>query len=183
MITRSHASTSSFLALLATSIIGQACSDAQRPVEPVEAQLANAIPSHSLSSGTVSSLVGRSILSEGFKVKRKTGNWEMDIHAKDPVDVVVATIAIDAGGTMGWHTHPGPGFVQVTSGTARFYEADDPSCTPTVVTAGHAWLDRGEVTHVVRNETNSPLTLVVTLLIPPGSQPRIDEPAPGNCLF
>ena len=179
----SHLCARKIVAPLALLIIGEACSDPQRSVSPNGEQISAVVPSHSLSSGTVSALIGRSTLVEGFKVKRKTGSWEIDLHAKDPTDVIVSTLTVQPGGNTGWHTHPGPGFVQVTSGTARFYEADDPSCAPTEVSAGRAWLDRGEITHIARNESNAPVTLLVTLIVPPGAPPRIDEPAPGNCPF
>ena len=123
------------------------------------------------------------VIRERFKVKRQTGAWEIDIHAKDPTEVTVVSLTIQPGGHMGWHSHPGPGFVQVTSGTASFYEADDPSCSPTVVGVGQAWLDRGETPHIARNETDAPVTFLVTLFTPPGAQARIDERAPGNCPF
>lgn len=170
-------------ALLGVLLVGQACSDPQQPLAPAEDQNSAITPRYTASSGASSILLGRSIIAEGFKVKRKTGAWEMDIHAKDPTDIVVATLTIEAGGHMGWHSHPGPGFVQVTSGTVRFYEADDPSCTPIEKTVGQAWLDRGETTHIARNETNAPVTLLVTVFVPPGAIARIDEPAPGNCPF
>ena len=170
------------VAVLAPVILAEACSDPQRPVAP-EGQTSAIAPGFTLSSGTVSALIGRSIIAEGFKVKRKTGSWEIDIHAKDPTDVSVATLTIQPGGNSGWHTHPGPGFVQVTSGTASFYEAGDPSCAPTIVSAGQAWLDRGDIPHIAKNETGAPVTLLVTLFVPPGAPPRIDEPAPGNCPF
>ena len=183
MKSRTHLSASKIVATFALLIVGEACSDAQPPVAPNGGQISAVVPSHSLSSGTVSALIGRSTLVEGFKVKRKTGSWEIDIHAKDPTDVIVSTLTVQPGGNTGWHTHPGPAFVQVTSGTARFYEADDPSCAPTEVSAGRALLDRGETTHIARNESNAPVTLLVTLFVPPGASPRIDEPAPGNCPF
>ena len=152
--------------MLAAVILAEACSDSQRPVAPIEEQTSAIAPAYTLAPGTVSALLGRSVLAEGFKAKRKTGSWEIDIHAEDPADVVVATLTI-----------------QVTAGTVRFYEAGDPSCSPTTVSVGHAWLDRGEIPHIARNETDSPVTLLVTLLVPPGATPRIDEPAPGNCPF
>ena len=183
MIRRTYLSAIKIVAALALVILAEACTDAQRPVAPTEGQVSAAAPRHTLASGVVSTLLGRSTIAKGFTAKRKTGNWEIDIHAKDPTDVVVATITIQPGGDMGWHTHPGPGFVQVTSGTVHFYEADDPSCTPTIVSVGQAWPDRGETTHIARNESEAPATILVTLLVPPGSTPRIDEPAPGNCPF
>jgi quercetin dioxygenase-like cupin family protein len=170
------------VAMLAGAIMTNACNDAQQPVTPVNESSVRT-PAYTMSSGTVSALIGRSSISEGFKVKRKTGSWEFDLQGKDPSDIVVATLTIQPGGNVGWHTHPGPGFVQVIQGTASFYEAGDPSCSPTVVSVGHAWLDRGETAHIVRNETTSQVTILATLFIPPGGPPRIDEPAPGNCPF
>jgi quercetin dioxygenase-like cupin family protein len=183
MMWRIRLTTSDIFAVLAPVVLGQACSDPQRQVAPAEGQTSEIAPSHTLSSGAVSALLGRSTVAEGFKVKRKTGSWEIDIHAKDPIDVSVATLTIQPGGNSGWHTHPGPGFVQVISGTARFYKAGEPSCAPTEVSVGHAWLDRGDTPHIARNETSAPVTLLVTLFVPPGAGPRIDEPAPGNCPF
>ena len=174
---------SRIFSVLAAVILAGACSDLERPVTPAEEQRSDFAPSHTLSSGTVSALVGRSTISKGFKVKRKTGAWEIDLHAKDPADIVVATLTIQPGGNVGWHTHPGPGFVQVIAGTATFYEAGDPSCPPTVMSVAQTWLDRGETAHIVRNETDSPVTILATLFVPPGAPPRIDEPAPGNCAF
>ena len=174
---------SKHFAVFAAVFLAGACSDPQRPLAPAQGQASAFTPSHTLSSGTVSTLIGRSSLAEGFKVKRKTGGWEIDLHAKGPTDIVIATLTIQPGGNVGWHTHPGPGFVQVTAGTASFYEAGDQSCSPTVLSVGQAWLDRGETTHIVRNETNAPVTILATLFVPPGAVPRIDEPAPGNCPF
>ena len=171
------------IAALAAVILAGACNDLQRPVTPTEGQTSAFTPGHTLSSGTVSALIGRSTIAEGFKVKRKTGSWETDLHAKDPTDIVIATLTIQPGGNVGWHTHPGPGFVQVIAGIASFYEAGDRTCSPTVLTVGQAWLDRGETAHIVRNETNAPVTILATLFVPPGAPPRIDEPAPGNCPF
>lgn len=178
-----HLSRNKLVAALASVFLGAACSDVQRPVAPPEQLTSAETPRHTLSSGAASTLLARSTITEGFKVKRQTGTWEVDIHAKAPTEVTVATITLQPGGHMGWHSHPGPGFVQVTSGTASFYEAGDPSCSPTVVGVGQAWLDRGETPHIARNETGAPVTFLVTLFTPPGAQARIDEPAPGNCPF
>ena len=86
------------------------------------------------------------------------------------------------GGTFGWHSHPGPSLVIVKSGTATFYMADDPTCSPHVVHAGSGFVDDGHDTHVVRNEGSVDLVTVVVSLVPAGFQRRIDEPAPAGCL-
>src|SRR5438552_11083488 len=84
--------------------------------------------------------------------------------------------------TLDCRCHPGPSLVIVKSGTATFYLADDPTCSPQVVTAGQGFVDNGHDTHVVRNEsTTTPLVTVVVSLVPAGFGRRIDEPAPANC--
>lgn len=116
-------------------------------------------------------------------VKTKTGRWKSRIRTKGSSDLEVLEVKIAPGGTFGWHSHPGPSLVIVKSGTATFYMADDPTCTPHVVTAGSGFVDNGNDVHVVRNEGNVDLVNVVTSLIPAGADRRIDEPSPGNCPF
>jgi hypothetical protein len=79
--------------------------------------------------------------------------------------------------------HPGPVFIQVVSGTMTFYESDDPTCSPTVRTAGQGFLDYGDHPHLARNESASVAQNVVTYFAPPGVPLRIDAPNPGNCGF
>lgn len=142
-----------------------------------------ATPRFTAGSGSQSTLLGRATFAEGFKVKRKTGDWEVEVEAKPALDVAVQQIVFQPGGQSGWHSHPGPVFIQVVSGRMTFYESDDPSCTPIVRTAGQGFLDVGEHAHIARNETGTPATNVVTYLAPPGATLRIDQPRPGNCPF
>jgi hypothetical protein len=154
-----------------------ACDDSDRAVAPTA-------PLFTPGSGTGSTLIGRGTFAEPFKVKRKTGDWEVEIKAKDPLDIAVQSITFQAGGHSGWHRHPGPVFIQVVSGTMTFYESDDPSCKPTVRTAGQGYLDTGEHAHIARNESQTPATNLVTYFAPVGAALRIDvSPAPGNCPF
>jgi quercetin dioxygenase-like cupin family protein len=90
---------------------------------------------------------------------------------------------IAPGGNFGWHRHPGPSLVIVKSGTATFYLANDPTCTPHVVPAGSGFVDHGHDVHIVRNEGSVDLVTVVVSLVPAGFERRIDEPNPGNCAF
>jgi quercetin dioxygenase-like cupin family protein len=120
---------------------------------------------------------------EPIDVKSKTGDWEAEIETKGASDLHVLQNTIAPGGTFGWHSHPGPSLVIVKSGTATFYLADDPSCTPHVVPAGSGFVDSGGEVHVVRNEGSVDLVTVVASLVPAGATRRIDEPDPGNCPF
>jgi len=142
-------------------------------------------PHFTASSGSASTLLGRATFSQGenFKVKRITGDWHVEVKAHPELDLAVQQIVFQPGGQSGWHSHPGPVFIQVVSGTMTFYESDDPSCTPVVRSAGQGFLDVGEHAHIARNETASAATNVVTYLAPPGAALRIDAPNPGNCPF
>lgn len=137
------------------------------------------------SSGSMSTLLGRATFAQdgNFKVKRSTGDWHVEVKAHRELDMAVQQIVFQPGGHSGWHSHPGPVFIQVVSGTMTFYESDDPSCTPVVRSAGQGFLDVGEHAHIARNESGSTATNVVIYLAPPGAVLRIDQPDPGNCPF
>ena len=105
------------------------------------------------------------------------------IVSKHPTDTVVLRTTIDPGGSTGWHQHPGPIFITVTKGQLTYYEADDPTCTPHVVTAGHGFVDTGDG-HFVRNETSQPAQDISVITAPVGGAFRTELPAPNpNCGF
>lgn len=140
-------------------------------------------PNLTVASGSKSTLLGRAAF-EQFHVKRKSDDgWELQINAKDALDVAVQSITFAPGAQSGWHSHPGPVLIQVVSGTMTFYMSDDPTCTPIVRTAGQGYLDAGDHAHIARNESAMPATNIVTYFAPRGAALRIDEPAPGNCPF
>ena len=107
--------------------------------------------------------------------------WKAHIRTKGATDVHMLQNTIAPGGTFGWHSHPGPSLVIVKSGTATFYEGDDPTCAPHVVPTGSGFVDNGQDVHVVRNEGSVDLVTVVVSLVPAGFARRIDEPAPASC--
>ena len=62
----------------------------------------------------------------------------------DPaIDVEVDTHLYDPLGSSGWHKHPGPVYITVTSGQITFYEFDDPTCSPHVFSKGQGFVDFG----------------------------------------
>lgn len=174
------------LGALALALSLPACRDGTDPLTAHERDQGITPPSFTLSSGTSSTLLGRATFGdpagESFKVKRITGDWQVEVKAKPAFDLAVQSIVFQPGGQSGWHSHPGPVFIQVVSGTMTFYESDDPTCTPIVRTAGGV-LDVGEHAHIARNESALPAQTLVTYFAPPGAALRIDEPNPGNCPF
>jgi len=113
----------------------------------------------------------------------KTGDWKLDLRTKGDSDVIMTESVVAPGGSFGWHSHPGPSFSVVKSGTLTFYRGDDPTCTPQIYHAGDVLIDPGNVVHIGRNEGSVDLVLDVTRLVPHGAPARIDEPNPGNCPF
>src|SRR6266852_2963757 len=111
------------------------------------------------------------------------GEWQAQIETQGVTDMHVIQVTVQPGGTNGWHMHLGPSFVIVKSGTATFYEADDPTCTPIVIPAGASRFEPAGDVHILRNEGAVPLVNVVVQLIPTGQPRSISEPSPGNCPF
>jgi quercetin dioxygenase-like cupin family protein len=110
----------------------------------------------------------------------KIGDWKAKLSI-DQFQLYVVEVTIQPGGWLGWHSHPGLSFVVVKSGTASFYEADDPTCTPVRIgTLGTFFEPAGDV-HMVRNEEAVPLVNLVIQLTPPGAPRAKGEEDPGNC--
>jgi quercetin dioxygenase-like cupin family protein len=104
-------------------------------------------------------------------------------HSTASIDIVVRRHAYGAGASTGWHQHPGPIFITVTQGQLTYYEYDDPTCTPHVITAGHGFVDTGDG-HIVRNETDQPAEDISVITAPVGAAFRTELPAPNpNCGF
>ena len=113
----------------------------------------------------------------------KSGDWKAAIKTKGVSDLHVVQVTINPGGTLGWHSHPGPSMVIVKSGTATFYQAKDRKCTPQALPTGSSLFEPAGVVHIVRNEGTEPLVNVVMQLLPAGAPRLISEPSPGNCPF
>jgi quercetin dioxygenase-like cupin family protein len=110
--------------------------------------------------------------------------WKSKQSTKGLSDGAVFSNVWQPGGTTGWHTHPGHTLVFVTAGAVTQYQADDPSCTPHVYTAGMSFVDHGgDHIHIVRNEGTVEADAIAIRLVPAGQPGRIDAPAPGNCPF
>lgn len=99
-------------------------------------------------------------------------------HSIAPMDIVVRQHDYAIGSTTGWHSHPGPIFITVTRGTLTYYEYDDPTCSPHVVTAGQGFVDDGSG-HIVRNESGAAAQDISVITAPVGGVFRTNLPNPG----
>jgi hypothetical protein len=124
---------------------------------------------------------------------RGTNADELNIHSaagiklktKGALDFVTQQITIAAGGTTGWHSHPGPVLVTIKSGALTVVYADDPTCQGRTFTAGQSFVDRGDETvHTALNLGVTPVEFWATYLVPgaAGTPFRIDAVDPA-CAF
>jgi quercetin dioxygenase-like cupin family protein len=98
--------------------------------------------------------------------------------AKDATDMVVQRHDFAPGASSGWHQHPGPIFITVIQGQLTFYERDDPTCSPHVVSAGQGYVDTGHG-HIALNTTSATASDVAVAIAPVGAAFRTELPAPG----
>ena len=113
----------------------------------------------------------------------KTGTWDVKISTKGESDVYITRNSIAVGGHSGWHMHPGPSLITVTVGEITAYDSHDPLCTPKVYRAGEGFIDSGDHSHLLKNESGAPAETVAVQFLASGSTRRIDASPPNNCSF
>jgi hypothetical protein len=133
--------------------------------------------------GVTPTLIGRGTYGAFVVKSARSSLVDFTAKAKAPLDIVVRTHAYATGSSTGWHTHPGPVFITVLEGTVAFYEYDDPTCTPRIVSTGQGYVDTGHG-HIGRNESGQPAKDVSVILAPVGMPFRgeLEEPGP-YCAF
>jgi quercetin dioxygenase-like cupin family protein len=115
-------------------------------------------------------------------------NWKFDpgtrikLQTKGEVKVAFQRITIGAGGTLGWHSHPGPTVVTVFQGTLSFYHAED--CTEEIeFPTGTSFSNLPDEIHLARNEGAGDVVLFAVYFVPQSittpPQLRIDQPLPA----
>jgi quercetin dioxygenase-like cupin family protein len=98
------------------------------------------------------------------------------LQTKDPTVVRVATVVFGAGGSSGWHHHPGFVIVSVKSGSVTVWASD---CSQTTYVAGSAFVESGDDPGQVTSAGGA--TNYVTYVVP-NVNPlvfKIDDPAPA----
>ena len=100
------------------------------------------------------------------------------------IDVEVDTHAYSPLGSTGWHKHPGPVYITVTSGQLTFYEYDDPTCSPQVYSKGQGFVDYGSGHIGINQDPNNTASDVTVAITSVGGSFRTELAAPGpHCSF
>lgn len=103
------------------------------------------------------------------------------LRTRGDIEVAFQRIVIQPGGTLGWHSHPGPTVVTVRAGTLSFYHAED--CTAEIeYLTGQSFSNLPDEIHLARNEGATEVVLFAVYFVPQTSPPvalRMDQPSPG----
>ena len=125
---------------------------------------------------TATNIVGPSLVGE-IDTKAETDDWEIELRTRGLSDVYMTEIKIAPGGHGGWHSHPGPSFICVKSGTATFYDDCD-DFERQQFAAGTGFVEDADCIHLLANEGDVELVVVVMQIVPFGAPRRLDQPDP-----
>lgn len=115
--------------------------------------------------GVFPTLLARGTLAETVKVNV----GDVKIQTKGPVDIATLEVRFAAGGSAGWHIHPGPVFVVIKSGELAVWDED---CVKNTYGVGDTFFEFGpEMSMLVKNETNTDAIVVGTFIVPVGATP------------
>lgn len=130
--------------------------------------LANHLPANH----NITTIVDRGTLAE--TIKYNLGDTK--VQTKAAVDIVDADVSFPPGASAGWHSHPGPIFVVVKTGTLSVW---DEQCVKHSYSHGDAFFEAGPTTSLlVKNESlTETVTVSATFIVPVGTTAlRIGEP-------
>jgi quercetin dioxygenase-like cupin family protein len=103
---------------------------------------------------------------------------ELKTHGRSDLYVIDNTFAAN-GGTSGWHSHPGPSFVFVVSGTITNYMSDGHQCMQQDYSAGQGFVDEGgDHVHMIKNNGSVAARTIAVQFLPAGAGRRIDADQP-----
>lgn len=97
-------------------------------------------------------------------------------------DVFIQHARLGANEATGWHTHPGPVFVEVVRGSVTYEDAAHGKCRQATYDAGEGFFDRG-FGHVHRAIAGADgADFYPVYVLPAGSAAHLTPaPAPGEC--
>lgn len=131
--------------------------------------------------GFASQVLGRGYFPDAIDAsfRVKLDHETMVSNVKDPSDVVFAKVTFQPGGSLPWHTHPGPAVVSVVQGELVLVRKE--GCEAFRYPPGTALVDPGMgMVHIGFNGSEGETILYVTYLgVPKGTSPLIPVPNPG----
>jgi hypothetical protein len=136
-------------------------------------------------TGVTRTLIGRGTY-DRFFVNTDTNQapFQYIAKAQPGIDLEVDTHSYQPLASTGWHKHPGPVYITVTSGQLTFYEFDDPTCLPHVYSAGQGFVDYGSGHIGINQDPSNPASDVTVAITYVKGPFRTELPAGNpNCSF
>jgi len=128
---------------------------------------------------TVTPLAG-AVLKHNIDTRAETDDWEVELKTWGESEVFFTHIRLAPGAHGGWHSHPGPSIIAVRSGTATFYDDCIDPTVPMRFPAGTGFVEDAGCVHILVNEGDVDLEVVVMQIVPRGAPRRIDEADPRD---
>ncbi len=116
--------------------------------------------------------------------KFKVPSIQTAIDCTNGCDTAFQQATVPAGGSSGWHTHPGATFVAIGQGEITYYHVEGTTCHSEKVSAGSGFGQMPTEVHIGRNESSANLVIYTLYVLPsgtPNSGIRIDQPQPAGC--
>jgi quercetin dioxygenase-like cupin family protein len=114
-------------------------------------------------------LLSRGTVAEPFEAEAHG----IELEAERPIDVAVAHLTFAPGASTGWHRHPGPTVVTVTTGELTVTSRH---CKQHTYGAGETFVEEGPRRHIAVNTADSTTETIVTFFVPTGA-PALTIPA------
>jgi quercetin dioxygenase-like cupin family protein len=134
-------------------------------------------------SRTVKVRVGKRSVTRRVRVQVPGVQRLMACGSAGPCEIAFQHLTMQAGGTTGWHTHPGPTFVAVAQGEGTLYHGVS-GCPAQKYGPGTAFFQPSTDVHTFRNEGTTPLVFYAFYMLPegtPNTAIRTDQPQPASC--
>jgi quercetin dioxygenase-like cupin family protein len=122
------------------------------------------LATHLPTNHNITTVVARGTIADTFKYNL----GDIKVQTKGPVDIVIADVTFAALASAGWHSHPGPVFVVIKTGTLSVW---DESCAKHTYGPGSSFFEPGpEASLLVKNESETTeATVSATFIVPPGT--------------
>ena len=114
-------------------------------------------------------LLSRGSVAKPFEVRAQG----IELDADRRIDVAVAHLTFQPSGSTGWHRHPGPTVVTITTGELTI---TDNKCRSRTYQAGDTFVEQGPPRHLAVNTADTTTETIVTFFVPRGA-PALSIPA------
>ena len=118
-------------------------------------------------------LLSRGTVAKPFEAQARG----IELETNRRIDVAVAHLTFEPGSSTGWHRHPGPTVVTITTGELTI---TDRKCDSRTFEEGDTFVEEGPPRHIAVNTGDSTTETIVTFFVPAGA-PALSIPtsAPG----